>query len=331
MRRLLPALLALAIVLLFLGAGTAAAHGMRTASLRIEELAPGRALVTWQEGVRDDHARPVFPSGCQASAPSESEDKQRSFVLECDGGLAGKTFGVEGLGPILTDATVWVGFKDGRTASHLLGPDQPTWQLPRVQTAGEVSRSYVALGVRHILTGADHLLFLVLLVLTLRSTRAVLMAETAFTLSHSLSFSATALGLIHVPAPPAEACIALSLILLALDVKYGSKEPGVSARKGALAALVFGLVHGLGFAGGLADLGLPDKHVSLALLGFGAGVEIGQVAFLALALVVVWALARWSDRVRRPFFPMAARLVTVATGSLATLWLGQRLWVCFAQ
>jgi hypothetical protein len=170
----------------------------------------------------------------------------------------------------------------------------------------------------HIATGADHLLFLVLLVLLLRRVRPVLLAETAFTLSHSISFAATSLGWIRVAAAPAEACIALSLVLLALDVR---EEPQRDALRGAAAAFVFGIVHGLGFAGGLREMGLPDAHAGLALVGFGAGVEIGQVAFLA----VILGLAALLGRLRA--FPRLVSGGAVAIGSVATAWLIERIVV----
>src|SRR5262249_1603286 len=150
--------------------------------------------------------------------------------------------------------------------------------IPRTEGAIGVARSYVLSGLRHIAGGADHLFFLALLVLVLRRVRAVLLAETAFTVSHSLAFAATALGRIHVRPAPVEACIALSLVLLATDVSQDGAERSVW--RGAGTSLVFGLVHGLGFAGGLRETGLPDRHVAVALLGFGTGIEIGQVLFL---------------------------------------------------
>src|SRR6185503_15521615 len=165
---------------------------------------------------------------------------------------------------------------------------------------------------------------LALLVLVLRRPRAVLLAETAFTLSHSLTFAATALGWLHVPSAWAEACIALSLVLLALDVE----RPGVpapSAMRGAAGALVFGLVHGLGFAGGLRELGLPDQAVLPALVGFGAGVELGQVAFLALVLL----LSSLASRLK--VWPRLVLASGYAAGAVSSFWLLQRVWLCLAR
>jgi hypothetical protein len=257
---------------------------------------------------------PVFPPECAVTPDEELS----AFTLDCAGGLEGVRIGVRGLGPILSEATLLVRFADGREAAHLLTPAEPSFTLPRVSTAALVARSYVRSGLVHIATGADHLLFLGLLVLLLRRLRAVVLAETAFTVSHSLAFAATSLGWIRVRSGPVEACIALSLVLLALDVRPDpSPRP---AWHGAALALVFGLVHGLGFAGGLREAGLPDSHVAIALVGFGAGVELGQVAFL----LVVWAVVAAASRLRP--FPRLVDAAAVVSGGVATAWLVERLF-----
>jgi hypothetical protein len=316
-RRLLVSIVILALVL---ASRVASAHGMRIGALRIDEVSSTHSWVRWTTTVPSAGVEVVLPADCAGSAIEGASEGagQRVFTLECPGGLAGRVFGVRGLGAVVTEATLLVTFEDGRTASHLLTASSPSWELPEAQSSFGVAASYVRLGVVHIATGADHLLFLVLLVLLLRRVRAVLLAETAFTLSHSLSFAATSLSWVRVAAAPAEACIALSLIFLALDVK---EEPERSARRGAAMAFVFGLVHGLGFAGGLREMGLPDAHAALALVGFGAGVEIGQVAFLAVVLGVTALLAR------ARFFPRLVVWSGTAIGSLATAWFIERLVV----
>ena len=320
MRALFALLLATLVVLVALPAH---AHAMRSGSLSIEEANDGRALVQLRQSVDGSGVEIVAPSECTSQAiDALSNERTKTMMVACAGGeIAGRTFGLRGLGPVLEDATLFVKFRDGRTASHLLTKSAPEWELPRAQTAFEVAKSYVRLGVTHIATGFDHLAFLALLVLLLRKPRAVLLAETAFTASHSLSFTATALGWIRVPSAAAEACIAFSLVLLALDVPLSPR--GVSdAKRGILMAFVFGLVHGLGFAGGLQELGVPDHHVALAMIGFAGGVEIGQVAFLVVVLGVV-ALA---SRVKVE--PIVRRVGVYALGVLACSWLIERVAVC---
>jgi hypothetical protein len=314
-RACLVALLAL----VALSPRTAWGHGVRTGALRIDQVSETRALVRWSTTVPDAAIGVDLPPACIAASQDEAAGAGvRVWALQCPGGLRGQAFAVRGLGAVLDDATLFARFAGGQTASRLLTPSSPSFSLPATQTATEVAASYVRSGVLHIASGADHLLLLVLLVLLLRRARAVLLAETAFTLSHSVAFSVTALGWVHVPAAPAEACIALSLVLLALDVRAA---PMTDVRRGALAALVFGVVHGLGFAGGLSETGLPDAHVAVALIGFGAGVELGQVAFL----VGILGLVALASRARA--FPRLATGAATAIGGVATAWLIERLLV----
>ena len=325
MRRALVILVA-AMLALVLAPGTARAHGTRVVSVDVTEVAPGRAVVHLRATLPEDAARvrAVFAAPC-TSAPAD-DDGDAVMAVTCPGSIAGSRVTVEGLGPVLSEAILVVSLHDGQHLSHVINEGDPSFTLPAAQSGLAVARSYVRLGVVHILTGYDHLLFLLSLVLLLRRPRAVLAAETAFTVSHSISFSATALGLIHVSAPAAEAAIALSLVLVALDI--GKEGRGASAREGAAMAFAFGLVHGLGFAGGLSEIGLPDSHVSLALVGFGAGVEIGQVAFLAVALVAFHVAAR---RLTLPRLEAAVRWGSVLVGGVASYWLIERTLACLAS
>lgn len=321
-RASLPA--AIALLVLLGGARVAAAHGMRSGYVELVEADPGIATMRLRTTVdAPDFAANVV--GCRPDAlPGATvgdSGATRTFVLHCDGPLGGRTLDVSGFGP-LEEVSVLARTADGETAAVVLMPDAPSLVLPSRQGALDVAARYVGLGLRHIATGADHLLFLLLLVLHLRRWRPVLAAETAFSISHGLAYAATALGWVHVAPAPVEACIALSLLLLALDVKETPPE-GATARA-ALLALTFGVVHGLGFAGGLREAGLPDHHAAVALLGFGLGVEVGQIAavvvvLLGLHLLRPPAIARWTER----------GLVTVA-GSLAAYWLIARLVAVFA-
>jgi HupE / UreJ protein len=306
------ALLALILAALF-AAPDARAHAMRSVMIEIDEIAPGNAAVHVRTSVP---GAPVTTAIAGCTLRLDEGDLDRGGIATCDDSkLAGHTVSLEGLGPVLSEAVVWIRYSDGASFSHLLGPDDASWSLPSRGSAWAVARQYVGLGVAHILTGYDHLLFLLLLVLALRRPRAVLLAETAFTVSHSISFSATALGWVRVSPVFAEACIALSLVLVALDV-------GKPARAGAGLAFLFGLVHGLGFAGGLREIGLPESDVGAALVSFGAGVEIGQVAFLALVL----AVAHFGQRLRA--WPKLELAGTYCGGAVASSWLVERVIAC---
>jgi hypothetical protein len=316
--RSIPLALVSALLLLAMTASTPAfAHGMRTAYLEIVEVQPGRATVHLRQTAPDPSVGLHPGPGCGLDATGDAGSLfDRAWLLDCPGGLAGHRLTVHGLGPVVSDLVAFASFVDGSTSSRIVKPDEPEFELRSDASAWTVAGQYVRLGVVHIATGYDHLLFLLLLVLLLRRARSVLLAETAFTLSHSLSFSATALGWIHVSSSAAEACIALSLVLLAADVQVRGPPP--SAWKGARMALLFGLVHGLGFAGGLREIGLPERAVAPALVSFGAGVELGQVAFLALVLGALHATRSASQ------LPRLKLAAVYAAGSVSAYWLLER-------
>jgi len=216
-------------------ASPAWAHGTRSASIDVVETTSGKAAVHVRTTFPDDKVVAEFSAPC-ATAPGDEEGDSVTLV-DCPESIAGATITARGLGPLVTEAILIVSLSDGTRVSHVLTADDPSFTLPVRQTGLALARSYVRLGAVHIATGYDHLLFLMALVLLLRRPRAVIAAESAFTVSHSLSFSATALGWVHVSQPAAEACIALSLVLLALDI--GRKGADTSTKRGASMAFVF--------------------------------------------------------------------------------------------
>ncbi len=297
---------------------------MRSAYFELEEVAPGQVLARFKLLVPASEVTPVFPAGCSVVSRSDGPPSDgvapQLYRLACRAPLRGARVRVEGLGGTIPEAVVLALFRDGTSASHLLTGGAEVWEIPEVDAVWPTLREYVRLGVEHILLGADHLLFLALLVLILQRARSVLLAETAFTLSHTASFTATALGLVRIPAAAAEACIALSLVLLALDVGRPERRP--TDRVAAALAFGFGLVHGLGFAGALREIGVPEGNVMVALAGFGLGVELGQVAFL-LAVLGAVSIAQ-----RAPWYGRAVSAGTYAIGGVASYWLIERVWVC---
>jgi hydrogenase/urease accessory protein HupE len=310
-----------ALLAVLLSAPAAHAHGTRSVTVDVTEVTPGKAIVHLRSSTPGAllRIRAEFSPPCVMVPVDENTDEVTRVA--CPGSVAGSRITVFGLGPILSEAILVVSLQDGQRLSRVLTQVDPSFVLPAVESGFAVARSYVRLGIVHILTGYDHLLFLLALVLLLRRPRAVLLAETAFTVSHSLSFSATALGLVHVSAPAAEAVIALSLVLVALDIGRSPDRSDASEPQGVLMAFAFGLVHGLGFAGGLREIGLPDVHVSLALAGFAAGVEIGQVAFLLLALLVLLFASR---RLAPSRVEVGVRWGYRLIGGVASYWLIER-------
>jgi hydrogenase/urease accessory protein HupE len=187
-----------------------------------------------------------------------------------------------------------------------------------------IAVDYTSLGVEHILTGFDHLLFVVALTLLVRRGRRLLATITAFTLAHSVSLALTVLGLVHVPSPPVEASIALSIVLVCAECL----RPGDSLTRRApwAVAFAFGLLHGLGFASALLDLGVPERHLPTALLCFNVGVELGQLAIIAV-VVGLRRLAGWL-RLDRAWMRSG---VIYAMGGLAAFWSIDRIGALFAR
>jgi hydrogenase/urease accessory protein HupE len=186
----------------------------------------------------------------------------------------------------------------------------------------EVARTYLVLGIEHILTGVDHLLFVSGLLLLVNGTRRLLLTVSAFTLSHTVTLTLATLGFVHVSPAPVEAVIALSILFVACEVLRKNSNPtGLAQRKPWLVAFSFGLLHGLGFAGGLSAAGLPTAHIPLALGFFSAGVEVGHFSFVGSALLIIAALRRWVSR----FPAWSWRIAPYAIGSCASFWLIARL------
>ncbi|MGL6210794.1 MAG: HupE/UreJ family protein, partial [Paracoccaceae bacterium] len=193
-----------------------------------------------------------------------------------------------------------------------------------------VFASYFRLGVDHILQGFDHLLFVFVLVCLIRNWRRLLGAVTAFTVAHSLSLAAASLGWIIIPSAPVEAVIALSIAVLAAELlRAPASKPSLTERAPWVVAFAFGLLHGLGFASALLDIGLPEGDVPLALLAFNVGVEVGQILFIAVVLAVGAAYARLYPAGRRQILPGSPGLRTAAyaIGTLAAFWVFERMAV----
>ena len=178
------------------------------------------------------------------------------------------------------------------------------------------------LGVEHILGGVDHLLFVLALLLIVSGGKRIFLTITAFTVAHSITLVAATLGWVHVPGPPVEAMIALSIVFVAAEIVHGLRgKPGLTARAPWVVAFSFGLLHGFGFAGALAEVGLPQKAIPVALLTFNVGVELGQLMFVAVALLAGAALRR-VPLPRPAWMPFA---IPYAIGCVAMFWVIERV------
>jgi hydrogenase/urease accessory protein HupE len=293
-----------ALITLFASSRAARAHEFRPCVLDIRDLGGGRFEITWRSpdaaptfsGANEP--APAYPAHCQLTplAPGSSRS-----ILDCStAGLAGHTIAVRGLGGARPDALVRLLSADGSTTS-VLRADSPSLEIPATfgasplpSASSAVAASYFGAGVEHILRGPDHLLFVLALLLLLNPRRGRLVATiTAFTVAHSITLGLAALHAVRAPPAPVEAAIALSLVLLAAELaRPRDATLTLTYRRPWIVAFVFGLLHGFGFAGGLAELGVPEGQIPLALAAFNLGVEAGQLAFVAVAMIALAAARR---------------------------------------
>lgn len=259
----------------------AAAHEFRPAILDVTDLGDGRYEIVWSTPA-DAAPTLALPADCHRD-PGEGS----RFVVACN--LAGRALTVRGLGGAHGDALVrYTG--PGGPATAVLRADSPSFTVPS-STEAPRPRGYFGAGVAHILAGADHLLFVLGLLLLVRRPAAIARTITAFTLAHSITLALAVTAAVRLPPAPVEAVIALSIVLLAGELARADTSPTLARRRPALLAFAFGLLHGFGFAGGLAELRVPRADLPLALAGFNLGVEAGQLAFVAAALAA-WTLVR---------------------------------------
>ncbi len=301
--------IAIAIAIALLPAA-ARAHEMTMAEMEVRETSPGEFF--WQWSAANDKRPmgndlvPHWPESC-AAGPN---------VVHCGGaGLKGR-FAVDGVGTRYSAAIVKVFWLDGGSRVYTITSAQPTVQLygsaDDRRGTGEIARAYVVLGIEHILSGVDHLLFVAGLLFLVGFRRRLVGTITAFTLAHSITLACSVFGVITLRSPPVEASIALSILLVASEALR--ERDTLARRLPALVSFLFGLVHGLGFAGALKDIGLPQRHLPLALFCFNAGVEIGQLLMVSVAFAVVHApFAR-----RR--LGVARRPALYVIGALAAYW-----------
>jgi hydrogenase/urease accessory protein HupE len=238
------------------------------------------------------------------------------------GGLSDQTLRIEGIVGGVTDVIVRIERQDGTSQVERLLPQRPQFIVKESTDIATVAWSYLVLGVEHILSGVDHLLFVLALLLIVRGSKRVLMTITAFTVAHSITLVCATMGWVHVPAPPIEAMIALSIVFVAAEIVQGLRgRSGLTARAPWVVAFSFGLLHGFGFAGALAEVGLPQKAVPLALLTFNVGVELGQLMFVAFAIAAQAIFLRLPVP-RQTWLPYAA---PYAIGSVAMFWVIERV------
>ncbi len=310
------------------------AHEVRPAYLELRQTGPETYDALWKvPGLGEDLRLGLYvelPAGCTTVTEPRASMVNNAFTerwtVKRAGGLTGGTIHIAGLSATMTDVLVRLERLDGTTQVTRLTPSAPSFVVEAAPRALAIARTYLALGVEHILGGIDHLLFVLALLILAKGTRRLIATVTAFTLAHSLTLAGATLGFVHVPGPPVEATIALSIVFVAAEVMHSRQgKAGLTERFPWVVAFTFGLLHGFGFASALREVGLPQSAIPIALLFFNVGVELGQLSFIASAFAVI-ALAR--QVIRRLALPQPAwawRVPPYAIGSVAMFWVIHRV------
>ncbi|MES0874779.1 HupE/UreJ family protein [Sinimarinibacterium thermocellulolyticum] len=318
---------ALLLMLAVLVVGGAGAHPLAPALLSLHQTAPDRFEVLWRSSlVRTPGAAlaPQWPTGCaaerrEASAIDDDAAWVEHWALHCPAGIEGRRIGVDGLARAGINVILRIQPLHGAAQQVLLDAARSAYVIAPSGAATPVFTHYLALGVEHLLLGPDHLLFVLGLMLLVRGLRAQVWTLTAFTLGHSITLSLAALGLVRASPVLTELAIAASILWLATAILRRGQAP---ARRPWIMAVLFGLLHGLGFAGALAQTGLPLDEIPQALVAFNLGIEVGQLAVVALVLGAVAVLRR--ARVRPGVWMAARPLTAYVIGSAAAYWCWER-------
>ncbi|HEU4689665.1 MAG TPA: HupE/UreJ family protein [Vicinamibacterales bacterium] len=286
--------------------------------------------VMWKVPARGETMRlaihVTFPDGTNIVSPPRSIFIDDAFVerwtVRRPGGLARGRVSIEGLPGGITDVLARVERSDGTTQVARLLPAEPSFVVEAPAVAAGVAWTYTVLGVEHILAGIDHLLYILAMLFLVKGWKRIVATLSAFTATHSVTLTAAALGWVHVPQPPVEACIALSIVFVAREVVETRRgRPGLTARWPWVVAFTFGLMHGFGFAGALAEVGLPTRAIPVALLFFNVGVEIGQLLFVAAALAAMATATRVASRWPR----WVEAVPSYVIGAIAMFWVVERV------
>ena len=312
------------------------AHESRPAFLEIKQSGEETYETTWKVPAAGPDKRLAlyvrFPADCLIEATQDTVFVGGAFIerssIRRSGGLAGAEIFIEGLSRTLTDVLVRIERINGSTQITRLTPASPSFIVEVKADALEVARTYTILGIQHILGGIDHLLFVACLMLVAGINRKLLITITGFTVAHSITLALAALGVVHVPVPPVEAVIALSIVFLAMEIARGDKQ-SLTYRYPVAVSVSFGLLHGFGFAAVLNKIGLPQTEIPTALLCFNVGVEIGQIIFVFGVITIYW-IAKKLSSIALPKFqlsniPIFQTLAAYIIGSLATFWMMQRI------
>ena len=313
-------------------ATNAVCHEMRPAYLQLQQINANTYNVFWKVPARGDNMRlslhvefpPDTKNVTEPQAFFANGASIERWTIQRNGGLAGSRIRIAGLSATLTDVLLRLERLDSSTQVVRLTAATPAFTVDATSRPLKIATTYLQLGIEHILTGVDHLLFVSGLLLLVSGFGRVVKTISAFTVSHSVTLTLASLGIVNIPPPPVEAVIALSILFVAYEILKSRNEPNrLSQQKPWLIAFLFGLLHGLGFAGGLHEAGLPAGHIPLALALFSVGVEVGHFSFVAVVFGSIAMVRRL--RIQPPEW--AWRIPPYAIGGAAAYWLIARIAV----
>lgn len=311
-------------------AGAASADIFRPAYLELREAGDDRYDVLWKVPAQGSDRRLAAYVTMPPGTETLSEPRvtlvgnawTERWQVRHPGGLTGRTIRIEGNAVGVTEVIARLERLDGSSQVARLPIEDPVFVIEAPKGQAAVAWSYFVIGVEHILGGVDHLLFVLALLLVVRNMRKLVWTITAFTVAHSVTLAAATLGWVHVPGPPVEAIIALSIVFVAAEFVHAKEgHPGLTERAPWIVAFSFGLLHGFGFAGALSEVGLPDNALPLALFTFNVGVEAGQLLFVG-AFVLLRFLAHRLAIAHSDWLPLAT---AYGIGSVAAYWTIERV------
>jgi len=307
------------------------AHELQPSSLEVRQLTPERYEVIWRAPIYYGKAHPAklqLPEhwktvGKPTVKQLSDSALHRRIVNVPNGVIDGEKIRFIGLEATITDVFVRFVWLDGSNTTAIARPSEPFVDIVAQRSTWQVAIDYTELGVDHILSGFDHLTFVLALILIVSGMRRLLITVTAFTLAHSITLAAAALGVVWIPGSPVEATIALSILFLASELmKVKRGQMSLTAQYPWVVSFIFGLLHGFGFAGALTEIGLPEQSILLALVFFNVGVELGQLLFVAIIIFLGFGL----QKLKQPKLLERSELVAIySIGGLASFWLIERL------
>ncbi len=318
------------LLILFLLSQFCMADDIRLSYLEIKEKKSQHFSVLLKLPSKDNQKLPIemiIPKGCISTTPKISHLINNTYLdswqMKCNNGLTNKTLLLKGLEKTNIELLLRLELLSETSHSTLLTPSKASYIVPKNDSSLKILQTYTWLGITHILLGFDHLLFVFALLLIVNSMRRLLWTISAFTLAHSLTMAIATLGIVHIPQAPVEAIIALSILFLAMEIMHEKQgKVGLTSRYPWLIAFIFGLLHGFGFAGALAEIGLPQQAIALALVFFNIGVELGQLIFIATIVSIIVALKHFT-------YPnLLSKLQTVVIymiGGVSSYWLIDRV------